>query len=84
MSSMIIPPGGFLATSMLPAAARQALSGRSGATRSPSTKRRKTKRKSKRASSKRTSRSSKRTGGKKIKFGSPAWRKKYKLGKKKR
>lgn len=76
--SIIVPPGGFQGYSQMTPASRAALGGvrrgTSGRRRKRRTKARKT----------RTRSSRKRSGGRKIKFGSPAWRKKYKLGRRKK
>lgn len=75
--SFTIPPGGAIGFSQMMPASRWALLGYGrggGSTRGTSRKRRKAKRatrKAKRASGKRKTR---------MKFGSPAWQKKYKVG----
>jgi hypothetical protein len=74
--AFIVPPGGFAGFSQMTPASRAAL-GRVGGNGNGKTKRRR-KAKMARAASKRT-RSAKR--GRKMKFGSPAWQKKYKVGK---
>ena len=71
--AFIVPPGGFAGFSQMTPASRAAL-GRVGGTGNGKRRRRK----KARAASKRT-RSAK--GGRRMKFGSPAWQKKYKVGK---
>lgn len=68
--SFIVPPGGFAGFSQMTAASRRALS--TGAPRATGRrkKRRKAKAKAKTARKRKSS-------GRKLKFGSPAWRKKY-------
>jgi hypothetical protein len=70
---MMVPPGGFAGFSQMTAASRQALNmgarGGSGTTRRRKAKRAK-------ATTKRR-KSAKAKGTRKLKFGSPAWRKKY-------
>lgn len=68
MASAFVPPGGFVGFSQMTPASRAALLPRSGS-RSSSRRRRKA------AKSKKTR--TKRSSGRKLKFGSPAWRKKY-------
>lgn len=77
MPSFFVPPGGFSGFSQMTPASRAALAG--GVRRAPS--RRRTKKK--RASSARRSSSRKRGTSRKskLKFGSPAWQKKYRVGK---
>jgi hypothetical protein len=77
MASFIVPPGGFAGFSQQTAAAQRALFPR-GASRSRSSGRRRKARKSRgvRASSRRRNGS-----GRKLKFGSPAWQRKYRVGK---
>lgn len=76
--AMMIPPGGFAGFSQMTPASRVALTQgvRSNGNGAP----RRRRRKGKRAKTAKRARKS----GRKIKFGSPAWRKKYKLGKKKK
>jgi hypothetical protein len=69
----IVPPGGFAGFSQMTAASRAALSAFGRRTRT-SGKRRKRRTSSAKSSRKRTS---SRKRGRKLKFGSPAWRKKY-------
>jgi len=66
----IVPPGGFAGFSQMTAASRAALSKFGRRTRTSGKRR-----KRKASARKRTSSSRKR--GRKLKFGSPAWRKKY-------
>lgn len=75
MSNIVVPPGGFAGFSQMTPASRASLFPPGSRRASTSGKRRK---KGKRA------KTARRKAGRKIKFGSPAWRKKYKLGKKKR
>jgi len=73
----VIPPGGIAGFAQMTPASRLALfpPGRSnGGTR----RRRRSSKKKIRASGRKRSRKS---GGRKMKFGSPAWQKKYKVGK---
>lgn len=73
MAVFYVPPGGFAGIAQMTPASQRALSpGRTSTS------------KSRRKKPKKTKSRAKRKGGKKIKFGSPAWRKKYGLGKKKR
>lgn len=74
----IVPPGGFAGFSQMTPASRAAL-GRVGGT--PYKRGRRKRGKKAKGSSTRRRASG---GGRKIKFGSPAWRKKYKLGKAKK
>jgi len=73
--TIIVPPGGFAGYSQMTPASRARLSQIPGRSRS-------TRRKRKKKTSARRS-SSKRKGARKsrMKFGSPAWQKKYKVGK---
>ena len=73
---MIIPPGGFAGFSQMTPASRIALT--QGSTRSTGVRRR---RRSKRASRSKSARSGRSKSGRKMKFGSPAWQKKYRVGK---
>lgn len=75
MSTFFVPPGGFMGFSQMTPATRAGLS----PSRSSGSPRRRRRRKASK-----TPRRAKRASGRKIKFGSPAWRKKYGLGKKKR
>lgn len=80
MAGVIVPPGGFAGFSQMTAASRAALFPR-GRSQSRSGKRRK-RRATSGAASSRVRSSRKRSGkGRKPKFGSPAWQKKYKIGK---
>lgn len=69
--AFIVPPGGFRGFAQMTSASQAALGGRPGssATRRAGGRKRKAKATKKRASGKRATR--------KLKFGSPAWRKKY-------
>lgn len=75
MGSPFMPPGGFAGFNQMTWASRSALTGRGSNT--SGTGRRRRKRKGKAASRAKGSRRSAR----KMKFGSPAWQKKYKVGK---
>ncbi len=70
---MLVPPGGFAGFSQMTAASRQALN--AGARRGSGTTRRRKAKRAKTATKARKSRKAK--GTRKLKFGSPAWRKKY-------
>lgn len=76
MAGFIVPPGGFAGFNQMTPSSRRALSTSSGP--APRARRRKRTRasapKRKRASTRA------RKGGRKMKFGSPAWQKKYKVG----
>lgn len=76
----IVPPGGFAGFSQMTPASRAALTSRGGVGPRPY---RKTRRKSTKSRTRRAT-SSRRKNGRLPKFGSPAWRKKFKLGKKRR
>lgn len=79
--AFIVPPGGFAGFSQMTPASRAALS-RIGGSRGGSSGRRRRTKKRGASSKRRTARGSSR---KRLpKFGSPAWRKKYNLGKKRR
>lgn len=73
--AFMVPPGGFAGFRQMTPASQRALfpGGRS----SPRSSKR---RKSKRSKVSRKARTAKRGGGRKLKFGSPAWQKKYKVG----
>jgi hypothetical protein len=72
----IVPPGGFAGFNQMTPASRAAL-GRVGGTPYKAARRRKAKRsKAARRGGQRAKRS-----GRKMKFGSPAWQRKYKVGK---
>lgn len=75
MASMLIPPGGFAGFSQMAPASRLALS--RGAPRATGGGRRRRRKTAKKA----TRRASAKRGGRKMKFGSPAWQKKYRVGK---
>lgn len=81
--AFIVPPGGLAGFAAMTSASRAALAqgvGRAGRRIGLKAKRKSKKRgKGKRAKS-----ATPRKKGRKLKFGSPAWRKKYSLGKKKR
>lgn len=82
-SGLIVPPGGFAGFSQMTVASRAALS-RGGSSRGPSRSRRRKGRKTKARrpiSAKRSTRRTKRGGGRRMKFGSPAWQRKYRVGK---
>lgn len=73
-SSSFMPPGGIAGFNQMTWASRAALTGgRSSSTGGRRRRKRKTKA-AKRATSRKSS-------GRKMKFGSPAWQKKYKVGK---
>lgn len=72
-SAFLVPPGGFAGFSQMTPASRVALGQRS---RGPA--RRRKRRKAKTARRAKRARRTKRT--RKMKFGSPAWQKKYKVG----
>lgn len=74
-SSLIVPPGGFAGFAQMTSASRRALTtnGMRGTRKRRTGKHKGTKKM--RASGKR------RNGKRKMKFGSPAWQKKYKVGK---
>lgn len=71
MVGFIVPPGGFAGFAQMTPASRAALSPRGVGKSSGRRRRRKTASSSKRGSSR------KRSGGRKLKFGSPAFRKKH-------
>lgn len=71
---LIVPPGGFAGYSQMTPASRAALGSRGPAARRTTKRRRKTKAKA-------TRRAKRSSGGRKMKFGSPAWQKKYRVGK---
>lgn len=74
--AFIVPPGGLAGfAQMTPASKRSLFSGPRGSGRAPTRKRRR------KATKARTRKSRKSGGGRKMKFGSPAWQKKYKVGK---
>lgn len=72
----IVPPGGFAGFNNMTSASRAALNGAGTRTASPRRRRRKGSAKKAKARA-RTRKGSSR----KMKFGSPAWQKKYKVGK---
>lgn len=74
--NFIVPPGGFAGFSQMTAASRRALT--AGRTTTGTRRKRR-----KKASAKRGKRAA-RAKGRKLKFGSPAWRKKYGTGKRKK
>jgi len=77
--NFIVPPGGLRGFSQMTPASQRALFPGGGST---GVSRRRKSKKAKKAT--RGARRAKGKGGRKIKFGSPAWRKKYKLGRKKK
>jgi len=74
----IVPPGGFMGFAQMTPASRLSLGQRG--TRGTSKRRRKKGKKTRKASSTRRRKSTKKRKSK-MKFGSPAWQKKYKVGK---
>jgi len=76
MTSFVVPPGGFAGFAQMTPASRASLFPGTATRTGGRTRRRKGKRA-------KTVRAKRRSKGRKIKFGSPAWRKKYKLGKRK-
>jgi hypothetical protein len=72
--SIYVPPGGFAAAAQQTLAAQYAQSIPGVTTRRATGSRRRKKRKTKATKRRATKRKS---GGRKLKFGSPAWRKKY-------
>lgn len=77
--AMIIPPGGFAGFSQMTPASRIALTQGTGSTRSTGVRRRR--RSAKKATRRTSAKRAKRSGSRKMKFGSPAWQKKYRVGK---
>ena len=77
MSGFIVPPGGFAGFANMTPASRAAL-GQGGRSTSPRRRRRK------KSTAKKAKRAKKTKGGRKLKFGSPAWRKKYASKKRKK
>lgn len=79
---LIVPPGGFAGFANMTPASRAALSpmGRA-AVRSSRRQGVKIGRRRRKKKAKGTSRARARAGGRKMKFGSPAWQKKYRVGK---
>jgi len=77
MAGLVVPPGGFAGFNQMTPASRKALNQASSITRNFGRKKKGRKRKAKASGGKRRRRS--RKGGK-MKFGSPAWQKKYKVG----
>jgi len=76
MNRVVVPPGGFAGYAQMTPASRASWSGsasRGGA--------RKRKRKSSKPRSTRRAKRASSKSGRKMKFGSPAWQKKYKVGK---
>jgi len=73
--SFTVPPGGLAGFAQMTPASKRALFPGGSARRS-----RRTTKKTRTKTTRRARKASR--GGRKIKFGSPAWRKKYKLGKK--
>lgn len=77
----IVPPGGFAGFSQMTPATK-ARFGQAFSSRGTGSRRRRKAKRAKRASrSTRRSSSKRRSSGRKMKFGSPAWQKKYKVGK---
>lgn len=74
---MIVPPGGFAGYAQMTPASRAAWSGRGTISSGGRRKKSRSKRLKRSATSARTPRRS----GRKLKFGSPAWQKKYRVGK---
>lgn len=72
---MPIPPGGYAGFAQMTPASRLALSSSLGSNRGGGRRRRKKK------TAKRAKRAKRASSGRKMKFGSPAWQKKYKVGK---
>lgn len=72
MASFIVPPGGFVGFNSMTPASRAALRGVGARANGPRRRKRRTKKA--KASARR------RSGGRKMKFGSPAWQKKYRVG----
>lgn len=73
MSGFVVPPGGLVGFSQMTPASRAALYPGGSRSRSSGARRKKRRKTAKRAKSARRTRRTKR----KLKFGSPAWRKKY-------
>lgn len=83
-SNLIVPPGGFAGFNNMTPASRAALSPMERAVRRSSRRQGVkigSRRRKKSSGRKRTSSRKKSGGGRKMKFGSPAWQKKYKVGK---
>lgn len=76
-SSMLVPPGGFAGVSQMAPASRASLFPGRRSSGNGSSRRRK-RRKMKGSARRSTKR---RSGSRKLKFGSPAWQRKYKVGK---
>jgi hypothetical protein len=74
--TLIVPPGGFQGFSQMTPASKAALGARRG-----STKRKKTRRKASKVARRARATTRRAKGSRKMKFGSPAWQKKYKVGK---
>lgn len=84
MPGFIVPPGGFAGFAQQTSAGRAALSPMERAVRRSSRRQGvKISRRSRKSSGRKRTSSRKRKsgGGRKMKFGSPAWQKKYKVGK---
>jgi hypothetical protein len=73
-----VPPGGFAGFNQMTPSSRRALT--VGAPRSTGQPKRRKKRGRTSQSARRASPKRKRSSGRKMKFGSPAWQKKYKVG----
>lgn len=78
MASMIVPPGGFAGFSQMTPASRAALS-RGVRSRGGSSRRHR--KSSKRVASRKRRTAKRGKSSRRMKFGSPAWQKKYKVGK---
>jgi hypothetical protein len=76
--NFVVPPGGFRGFAQMTPASQRALGGAARATRT--TRKRRTRTKGSKAA-RRSGQRAKRSSGRKMKFGSPAWQKKYKVGK---
>lgn len=76
--AMLIPPGGFAGFAQMTPASRIALS-RGSTSRAAPRRRRRSKKAS--ASRSKVARNGRKASGRKLKFGSPAWQKKYRVGK---
>lgn len=82
MASIVVPPGGFAGFSQMTAASRRALMPGRSATRSNGRRsRRSAPRTTRRARSSSRPSARRASSGRKLKFGSPAWQKKYRVGK---
>jgi hypothetical protein len=77
---VLVPPGGFAGFSQMTPASKARLSQFRGS-RGPTRRRKKRKATTSRKRKSTRRKSVKRTTGQRMKFGSPAWQKKYKVGK---